>query len=76
MQIRVSGMTSRNISAACRFNENVTSHSDTALTQLLKTMGDSRNNTWSSSELHRIYTKHGGTLSRRYLIQKVSEHFP
>ena len=50
-------------------------HSDTALTQLLKTMGDSRNNTWSSSELHRIYTKDGGTLSRRYLIQKVSQHF-
>ena len=38
-------------------------------------MGDSRNNTWSSSELHRIYTKDGGTLSRRYLIQKVSQHF-
>ena len=47
-------------------------HSDTALTQLLKTMGD---NTWSSSELHRIYTKDGGTLSRRYLIQNVSQHF-
>ena len=35
-------------------------------------MGD---NTWSSSELHRIYTKDGGTLSRRYLIQKVSQYF-
>ena len=56
-------------------NENVTSHIDTSLTQLLKTMGDSRNNTWSSSELHRIYTKDGGTLSRKYLIQKSSEHF-
>ena len=38
-------------------------------------MGDSRNNTWSSSELHRLYTKDGGTLSRRYLIQKISKHF-
>ena len=74
MQIRVSGKTSRNINAACRLNENVTSHSDTALAQLLKTMGDSRN-TWSSTELYRIYTKDGGTLSRRYLIQKVSEYF-
>ena len=32
-------------------------------------------NTCSPSELHRIYTKDGGTLSRRYLIQKVSQHF-